>query len=88
MRLAGEMEWGRPASYEAGWIGRCKGVRWILRDERGLRDDEMGGVEGVCKWWEGVLLPAASGGVRGPAECIGETLIWDESWLEASIAIW
>ena len=66
----------------------CSGVRWTLRDDRGLRDDEMGGVEGVCISWEGVPLPTTSGGVRGPVECIGETLIWDESWLEASILRW
>lgn len=65
------------------------GVRWTLRDERGLLVDEMGGVEGVCNPWEGVLLRAASasGGVRGPEDGIGETLIWDESWLEASIVV-
>lgn len=61
------------------------GIRWTLRDEPGLLDDEMGGVEGVCNSCEGVLPPVASGGVTGPDECMDETLIWDESWLEASI---
>ena len=69
------MEGGRPASYEMGWDGMWIGVLATLRDDLGLLDDEIGGVDGVSRsFWE-ALLPTGSGGVRGADECIGETLI-------------